>query len=845
MKKQVYQLTLAVALCGLTSTAQKALTPRFDRVIEANKAVSHLITPQNIPEQAIWSLSSSETLQTPDPRFEVKESRGITTRAEDDEVLLSQDFSLVTEGSESDLVPISLTGGSFSSIDDLMISPEYMGSEGWWGFGVYGAGNQVALAIPNYGGLINTPAMDMYGSITINIRAKLREGSGYGFFWLTCQKAEDGNLLNGSVVNNLPTGEGGATNMCRLEDEEWHDFSITVLNPYEGDSWFQINGTTYSKTGIMIDRIEITRSSDFAVAPSNLLSYDFTDEGFTARWEPGANNSSYLMTLIEQSADGEDQTLSTDFNNIKLDENGTITQLDDLKGVEVYLTENKGTADEGFEESGAIIFTSDNDGLILPDLESPILSASMYLKANISPNSNALLYIMAGSGNGYPMLDGSIPLNQAVAGNTFDLANYTSGLGSIGYLMFQPFGLAEGESLIVDDIQWTVSAPMKEETLFEDKPYETNIAVLTGLNPANEYSFAVKGVSEKGTVSSLSAFHQALGCPAPKVKEATDIDASEGCYTANWEPSVKAQSYEVCNFESRKMTEDIEDYVILYDDFENASDPDGYGVELPGNSFNGLADNNGWTSEIGIFSESSIGSYWGADVTSPYLSLGNDNGRFKVRTQLTGFPGMQIILQCNVTSFQVASIPFEGDYDELISEEFEFTFEDGTDFTQLMLYANSYDAFLIQDIEVLQNVSKDDVVLSFKDSKTVNGHDSNSCEFTGLMPSDEYDYAYAVTAIGSYMGTGYRSTPSSPSTVNFATTGVSTCSESTQIQMFVSNGMLSVSLPNDAVISVYDVVGKKVKESKGHTGINTVSLDNSGVYIVKIGDISRKIYVNI
>lgn len=847
MKKQVYLLLFTVALCGLTSAAQKVLTPAFDRSMKSNKAGAHLVAPQSTPTQAIWGHSSSDMPQTINPRFEANKNLGISTRAEDQEVLLTQDFSLVTEGSESDLVPISLTEGSFTSVDDLMLSPEYMGSEGWWGFGVYGAGNnQVALAIPNYGGIINTPAMDMYGSITINIRARLREGTDFGFFWLTCQKTEDGNLLNGSVVNNIPTGqEGGATNMCKLEDAEWHDFSITVLNPYKGDSWFQINGATYNKTGILIDHIEITRANDFAAAPANLLSYDFTDEGFTARWEPGANNSTYLLTLIEQSADGEDQTMSADFNNIKVDENGTITQLDDLKGVEVYLTDNKGTADEGFEESGAILFTSNNDGLMLPDLESPIISASMYLKADIALDSNALLYIMAGSGTGYPMLAGTIPLNEAIFGETFDLADYAREMGSATYLMFQPMGLTEGESLIVDNIQWTVAAPMKEETLFEDKPYDTNVAVLTGLNPENEYFFAVKGVSAKGAVSSLSAVHHALGCPAPKVKEATDIDASEGRYTANWESSVKAQSYEVYNFESRKMTEDVEDYEVLYDDFENASDPYGYGVALEGNSFDGLADSNGWTSEMGIYSESSIGAYYGADVTSPYLSLGNDNGKFKVRTQITGYPGTNIILQCNVTSFQVATIPYEGDSNQMISEDFEFTFEDGTEFTQLVFYADNFNPFLIQDIEVLQNVSKDDVVLSFMESKTVSGHESNSCEFTGLIPSADYDYAYAVSARGSYMGTEFSSVPSSPATVNFTTSAVTACSESTQPQMFVRGGILSISLPDDAVISVYDMLGRKVNETKGMKGINTVRLDDNGIYIIKVGDFSKKITISL
>lgn len=827
MKKYFFLLTITVALGGFATLAQKALMPRSES-----------------PSQAIWSMTDTRQVQTPDNRFAVTESHRSATRAADvQEVLLDQDFSLITEGSEAEPVPISLVSGSFTSVDDLMISSEYMGSEGWWGVGVYAADHQIALAIPSYGGVINTPLMDLYGNITINIRAKNMEANGgSSFFWLTCQKPTDGNLLAGTVVNTLPTGQGGATNMCKLEGDDWHEFSIQVLNPCEEETWFQINGTTYSKGGILIDKIEIVRDNDFAMAPTNLLSYDFTDEGFTARWEPGANNHSYLLTLVEQSEDGEPQELALDFDNIRVDDNGNITSLSDLKGVEVSLVDNKGTINEGFDETGAIVLTSDNDYILLPDLGSPIVGGSVYVKANVDPNANVLIYISGERNGGFTLL-GSLPLNQALAGKEFILSNYIIGLENYTSLQFQPFGLSDGENLIVDNLRWSVSAPLKETTVFEDKPFDSNVVVLTGLNPVNEYFFSVKGVSEHGAVSSPSQFKHAIGCPAPKVTGATDLNSEKGTFTANWEPSIKAQAYEVSYYELRDMTEDIEEYSVFYDDFENASDPEGYGIELDGTSFNGLADNNGWTSEIGIYSESSIGAYYGADLASPYLSLGNDNGKFKIKTQISGFPGTDIILQCNITSFQVATIPMEGNSDELISEEFEFTFEDGTELTQLLFYTHSLDPFLLQDIEVFQNVSKGDFVLSFKDSKMVNGHDTTSCEFTGLMPSDDYDYAYTVTAYGTYLGIGYNSIPSAVAPVRFGKNSIASVSDSEKIQMFVRNGSLYVSLPADAVINIYDLMGNKVSETKGLRGINTVPLEVGGVYIVRINEKSGKIYV--
>lgn len=862
MRKALLLLTVAGMISGLTTYA---LVPSIFKVkTETSKENVFILKKDHLQCVSIQEESKGKAvsaINSPARQMSKAETLAQTMRyesavapineSEEAEVIFDQDFSLLTEGSETEPGP-SLIPSPITSLEDYFISAEYMGEEGWLGYGVRSAGGCLALSQPtsygyNAGGWIDTPVHNLYGRVFIKFRAKVipkenGEDVSAGFF-VSCAINNLAPYPTG--VNNIPATEEGASvrHFTLKASEGWQEVNMMVYNPYQGEDCFVQVNCSYPDTGLLIDDLVVSRDNVICLPPTNLLSYDFTNDGFTARWEPGANNASYLMTLIEQTEDGEPQSTSVDFDNIIIDDNGKITSLTDLKGIEVYLSENYGTMTEGFEGSGAVILTSDNDGIILPDLNLPITECSLFLKANVSYNSLALLYI-TGEYQGLNIVIGSISLTNAIEGGIFNIERYVEDFGSYNYFMFLPFGLSPGESIIVDNIDWTVSAPFKEETIFEDRPVDSNIVVLTDLNPENEYFFAVKGVSREGMISGQTEFRHALGCPPPVVLEASEVNFDEGSYVANWEPSVKAIAYEVSNFEQKTIENATENYVVLFDDFDGASDPSGMGIELNGYSFDGLADTNGWTSSMGIYSESAIGAYYNADVTSPYMSLGNDNGRFKVKVMLSGFPGTQIVVQCNTSSFQVATIPDYDNEDMLYNELYEFNFEDGKELTQLMFYNPvNMDAFLIQYIEVTQNVNPEDKVLTFMESKLVDGHDTDSCEFTGLLPSEEYDYAYTVTAYGRYLGLDYSSDPSEIKAVKFENTSIESVAVTDKIRVIVGDNNIIVSLPMEAEITLYDINGHILKKIKGEIGINDIAVENGGVYIVKVNDLAKKVIV--
>ena len=382
---------------------------------------------QNTPHQeastaANYPIWSPNTTAVRSNIIEQLSPRQIAGIPEDAEIIFDQDFSLLTEGSETEIGP-SLIPTPITSIDDVFISAEYMGEEGWLGNGVRSAGGMIALTNPtpygyNTGGMLDTPDHEMYGRVFIKFRAKVIPIEGKNpsaTFYVSCAI----NKLDTypQAVNNLTyKDEGAAVRQFKMTASEgWQDIEMMVYNPYKGEDCFVQINCSYPDSGLLVDDLIVARDYGFSMPPTNLLSYDFTDDGFTVRWEPGANNTSYLLTLMEQREDGQTESSSVDLNNIIVDNNGKITSLSDLKGIEISLVDNRGTIDEGFEGSGAVILTNDNDAIKLPDEDKPIVEGSLYLKADVASNSNALLYIEGYDDlYGYTSVIGSIPLKQAI-----------------------------------------------------------------------------------------------------------------------------------------------------------------------------------------------------------------------------------------------------------------------------------------------------------------------------------------------------------------------------------------------------------------------------------------------
>lgn len=825
---------LAFATCAMAATGGFRLVKSGDpQTPEAKETVAK----HRFPSMASWgsAFKAQEKM--------LSQSRQTEAADEEKEVLIDQNFSLMTAGSETELGTYITEG---YEVGDPFISAEYTGEEGWWGAGVYTAGGMAALAHPNFGGVICSPSRELYGRLTVSLKVKVREGNPEARalpFFVNCVK---GDFDYPYPVNGILYETGAAQNIYRqtLEDG-WVEITAVIYNPYKGnDCWIQINAANYSAAGILINDLKVSRDYDFCMQPTNLLSYDFTNEGFTAYWQPGAENKSYLLTLMEKKATGEEAVEAVEtFDGISVNADGTVVPATLPSGFDINLGEGglQGVTDGGAKGTPAIVLDDSEDFIRTLDNGGALTSLSFYGAPHLVEGSYAVVGLRGF--DGFEWMDlGELGLSKMAGGACLDVAE---SLDITRYQSVEIYvdDLHEDEYLVIDQIQWSTEEPMKVSMLKEDEPVSDNNVVLEGLDPEATYFFAVKGVNGE-LVSPQTDFKIALGCPAPKVLEAVDIE-KRGAYTARWEPSVKAESYLVSNYETRKVQADEAAYKVLSDTFAEAK-ADGDIYDHPNANFDGISDVKGWIVDNGVYADGAIGASGYGTLFSPELTLSNGDGKFTVVMTAAVYEECSLVVQYGGKFEQLT---FDGDPDEetgLIKGEFALTFDNGDAHDRILFYSPEEDLFLIYNIEVLQDVKKGDLIHTLVGTAEVDGHDSDSHRFTGLTNSPDFTYTYNVTAYSHYMGETFHSNHSEDINVDLnANVGIEEIAPEEKSATVITSGkgVIEVSLPEASVIRVYDSLGNLLEEVAGTDGENVIEMKTGGVYVIVTASATRKVVV--
>ncbi|MGN1172926.1 MAG: haloacid dehalogenase-like hydrolase, partial [Muribaculaceae bacterium] len=195
------------------------------------------------------------------------------------EILINEDFSLFTAGSEEtpDTECLCLLDGS---VDSPKIDSKYTQQSGWTGGRVYQAGGVAAL-IPLADGLsavLNTPYCDYSGNLTVTFRMKSIDPSGRTFFFLNC-------LRNGIDIPKDCIDKDGKYVYYKynLKNEEgWKEFTVEFNNcSADADDFLQFN--CYGQ--VLLDDFKVVAHNDFIAAPRLRDAKDFTYDGFTATWD--------------------------------------------------------------------------------------------------------------------------------------------------------------------------------------------------------------------------------------------------------------------------------------------------------------------------------------------------------------------------------------------------------------------------------------------------------------------------------------------------------------------------------------------------------------------------------
>lgn len=734
------------------------------------------------------------------------------------ETLISEDFSLMTAGTEDVPDETMMAGASFSYLPD-----ELFHSPGWAGVGVSQAGGNIALNYPGFGGVLNTPLMNMEGRIRIKLRVKS----------INTTRLFLVSIAAGGYDNPYDPTSSGQMNTYQFSPEDgWQDVEVYVVNPYTGsDCFVQVNAGTRGNGGLVIDYITVERDMDYLSTPVGLGATAFKEDGFTATWNKPYGAESYLVTLYEKKTVGTDNFTSEEtFENASV-EDGTVTGL-----AQGWTASVSGTADGQYftdtdthDGNKALLFANDNDVLEFDADGSEILGLTLTMKT-IAGNENSFvsIYFELFDGTGWHTYKTGLEYIPTDEWRVIDLAqalkDFTPGMytkfrlsfGNIGSAL--EWGLSDVSEVIAADVVSCTTSPLTETTMVEeDVPADNTSMTFTDLDMNNVYSFTVKGTRADGKTSDASTLFYAYGVAAPQVKEATDIDR-RGAYTANWAPATNATGYTVYSYEAYTVPEDADAYTVFDENFNKSTEGTLENPIYLDNNDNtyidGYTDNKGWRGYGTMVCNGMVGCMENLAtvryIISPEISVGHGDGTFEVTIEFTTLTdGTTLIVQNGNIDYQSITAETAGAHTATLK------FANGTNQTWLMFYTYEGYAFLLDRVTVKQDVKAGDEIFSLQGLYDVTDG-GTSARISGLQAKSGYKFGYNVMSIYDRYGTLYTSDRSETQYVDLVTSGIDN----------VETGDGEAQQPS----AVYDLSGRRVSDTSAR-----------GVYIIKQGNKARKV----
>ena len=259
MKGKITILSLAILLCSASAEANPA-----KRVIQraTTSAECHKIEKAH----ELKALSKKGVLPT---------QKRIFSQAVDQPIILTEDFSKFTAGSETAPDAVDLADSQTG-----IISAEYTQTEGWQGIGIYQAGGSAYIGKALENGtpvwVINTPDLKLPNdkqAFQVNFRAKSENAEG------------DQLSIISLDLSNEPINSDKLT-----ITNEWNDYSVTL----RGDDvfYFQIYTDAY---GFLLDDVSV--STDALQPPVNITVNGFNGTSATVKWDAVENAESYIVHL--------------------------------------------------------------------------------------------------------------------------------------------------------------------------------------------------------------------------------------------------------------------------------------------------------------------------------------------------------------------------------------------------------------------------------------------------------------------------------------------------------------------------------------------------------------------
>lgn len=781
---------------------------------------------------AIAASSTAATTATIPARLFSASHASVSAKTEDAdenhyETLLYEDFSKWSAGTpdepDGNMYPLNY----FEDYDNTLPSDMFLNEGNYIGTGCYQAGGCIALNYPNMGGVLNFPASVMSGKLVLTARVKAL-GEKTTMFSI--------NILTGAIENPQSVeNDGGMAGMMYVTNADgWIEIRREIINSYSSPCWLQINAMMYNATGIVVDYVKIERDLTYLTAPASTSVGQFTNDGFSARWQENPNADTYLLSLYEKTPlSGQDNQAYEDFENAKMDDmTGEISLGNGWSGtfgfsINGNIATSAETPDDVFEGEQSIrLHNNDRLSLFIDNTIIKDISMAFYTNASdkTAPDLKIIPYTKYNPGdNDYDYYLMLRPSKLDEGWNWVQFSEFFEDFqGGYTRVDLVPEGLKMGEYMIIDNL-CGITEPLAETVcVIEDKPVAETSYAFEGLDMSKTYYFTVKQKNSQCT-SEASEPTYAIGVGAPVVKEATDLD-KRGAFTANWEPAVNATSYTLNCYESNVVTETQPDHQVFVENFSKAEGgTDGAYIFLENIDYVYLdtyADNEGWIGSGTLVGDNMVGCYTMTaeghaipfDMLTPSIDLSQDNGNFKVNLDfILQDEGEILVVQCDESSY----IGIQGSEPNKLTHA-TVELEGGTPTSKLMFYAYNNSPFILDKVEITQNFKAGDEILTLADSQEIEDGTSASGRVSGLERKDGITYVYELISHRNRYGVTYNSEPS----------------EKMRVDLYGVSGINDLESEGNGELRIFDIQGRQIKSNPA-----------PGVYIVRKNGKSYKTIV--
>ncbi len=779
------------------------------------------------------------------------------------ELIFDEDFDMMEDGSIDNIdTSLDLSGyvidfenGVIDPNTDYLISDAFTQEPGWTGACVYQAGGAVALYYPNVGGILNTPNnLNLNGVIRVSFRG--RSASEYPCTMVVTPCCHDWANI-----------EMATEHKCFIQtfypEDGWTDVEFDIDVPYDGDDAFiQFNAMTYSD-GVIIDDLKIERVLNKIMEPYSISVSNFTDDGFKLSWLGDVKSDGYILNLWETAFDenGTNETL-IDFNDLEWDENLMITEFNLPEGWSIELNENMPQVGTNpLDETPGILFYEDYeryyDDRWLPFIATPQGGRVSEFKCQMTVVAENTveppyggepyatewrLYGINDTGNSKLLNLGEVA---NVLGTTieFDIANAVDYYGISNDYTDQYYGFeleiwpSNDGCVLVDNISFSSVGSSSDEQVVKDLYTIDTQHIFTGLNMDGEHYFTLQAF--KGDyVTTLYERERVFGVRPPVALEASDVDTDNGSFVANWETVKGASGYNISVTQRYEATEYTPDYAIISEDFSKLDDMP-YTIDNPyvfsGAYLDDLSQYTyvpGWTVYGGTIAAGMVGCQENYDeiffVCTPYLDLSHGNGVATIYAKAYGTPGDRLRMQY---MDEVADIYFD-----------EEGVADGTATLSnvssgyIYFYTVSGDAFFLDEVKIMQDLSAGDVVVTRLNEVEIDGADIDSYNFENLyvIPGMQYLYTICSWAYNFDTAETYVSEPSNEIVVQFNNSGI-------QSVIVPADGYIQINgltITSQTPYDIFDLQGRILAKQQ-----TQFTVKMPGLYIVKTKDCARKVLV--